>query len=471
MIPITEYAGRDVAVFGLGRTGLSAAKALKAGGARVHAWDDNEDIRNKAEAAGMTLSDINKRDWQTFAALVLSPGIPYKFPQPHRIVRMAEMTGVPVVGDMELFARAVQSLPERGRPKIIGITGTNGKSTTTALIGHILKQAGRDARIGGNIGTGVLDLAALHANAVYVLELSSYQLDLVKSLHCDIAVLLNMSPDHLDRHGGMEGYQAAKMRIFQNQQKGDVAIVGFDDVITQSIAIGLAGHGPGRVVHASSTYTLGRGVSAIDGRLYDNQSGKAELIGNLADCPSLPGKHNHQNAAAAYAACRALGIEQQVIMAGLKSFPGLAHRLETVGEVDGVRFVNDSKATNAQAAEQALRAFKNVYWIAGGVPKAEGIEPLESLFPNVTKAYLIGDAENAFAATLKGKVALQKCGTLEKAVEAALRDARAAGEDDPVVLLSPACASFDQFHDFEHRGDVFRSIVQAMMPNEIRVTA
>ena len=471
MIPITEYAGRDVAVFGLGRTGLSAAKALKAGGARVHAWDDIEDTRNKAEAAGITLSDINKRDWQTFAALVLSPGIPYKFPAPHRIVRMAEMTGVPVVGDMELFARAVQSLPERGRPKIIGITGTNGKSTTTALIGHILKQAGRDARIGGNIGTGVLDLAALHANAVYVLELSSYQLDLVKSLHCDIAVLLNMSPDHLERHGGMEGYQAAKMRIFQNQQPGDVAIVGFDDVITQSIAIGLAGQGKGRVVHASSTYSLGRGVSAIDGRLYDNQSGKAELIGNLADCPSLPGTHNHQNAAAAYAACRALGIDQQVIMAGLKSFAGLAHRLETVGEIDGVRFVNDSKATNAQAAEQALKAFKNVYWIAGGVPKAEGIAPLEPLFPNIAKAYLIGDAEDAFAMTLKGKVALQKCGTLEKAVEAALRDARGAEDEHPIVLLSPACASFDQYRDFEHRGDVFRSIVQAMMPHEIKVMA
>lgn len=471
MIPITEYAGRDVAVFGLGRTGLSAAKALKAGGARVHAWDDNEDTRNKAEAAGVTLSDINKRDWQTFAALVLSPGIPYRFPAPHRIVRMAEMTGVPVVGDMELFARAVQSLPERGRPKIIGITGTNGKSTTTALIGHILKQAGRDARIGGNIGTGVLDLAALHANAVYVLELSSYQLDLVKSLHCDVAVLLNMSPDHLERHGGMEGYQAAKMRIFQNQQPGDVAIVGFDDVITQSIAIGLAGQGKGRVVHASSTYSLGRGVSAIDGRLYDNQSGKAELIGNLADCPSLPGTHNHQNAAAAYSACRALGIDQQVIMAGLKSFAGLAHRLETVGEVDGVRFVNDSKATNAQAAEQALRAFKNVYWIAGGVPKAEGIAPLAPLFPNIAKAYLIGDAEDAFAATLKGKIPLQKCGTMEKAVEAALRDARGAEDEHPIVLLSPACASFDQYRDFEHRGDVFRSIVQAMMPNEIKVMA
>ena len=471
MIPITEYAGRDVAVFGLGRTGLSAAKALKAGGARVHAWDDNEETRNKAEAAGLTLSDINKRDWQTFAALVLSPGIPYKFPAPHRIVRMAEMTGVPVVGDMELFARAVQSLPERGRPKIIGITGTNGKSTTTSLIGHILKQAGRDARIGGNIGTGVLDLAALHANAVYVLELSSYQLDLVKSLHCDVAVLLNISPDHLDRHGGMEGYQAAKMRIFQNQQPGDVAIVGFDDVITQSIAIGLSGQGKGRVVHASSTYALGRGVSAIDGKLYDNQSGKAEFIGNLADCPALPGKHNHQNAAAAYAACRAIGVEHGVIMAGLKTFPGLAHRLETVGSIDGVRFVNDSKATNAQAAEQALKAFKNVYWIAGGVPKAEGIEPLAPLFPNIAKAYLIGAAEDAFATTLKGKVALQKCGTLENAVAAALRDAKAAGEEDAIVLLSPACASFDQFRDFEHRGDVFRSIVQSMMPAELKVMA
>ena len=283
-------------MFGLGRTGLSAAKALKAGGARVHAWDDNEETRAKAEAAGLTLSDINKRDWQTFAALVLSPGVPYKFPQPHRIVRMAEMTNVPVVGDMELFARAVQALPERGRPKIVAITGTNGKSTTTALIGHILKHAGRDARIGGNIGTGVLDLAPLHANATYVLELSSYQLDLVKSLHCDVAVLLNITPDHLDRHGGMDGYQAAKMRIFQNQTEKDVAIIGFDDVITQSIAIGLSANGPARVVQASSTYALGRGVSAVDGRLYDSNSGQAQFVGNLSDCMALPGRHNHQNA-------------------------------------------------------------------------------------------------------------------------------------------------------------------------------
>ncbi|MEZ5953347.1 MAG: UDP-N-acetylmuramoyl-L-alanine--D-glutamate ligase [Hyphomonas sp.] len=439
--------------------------------ARVHAWDDNEETRKKAEAAGLTLSDINKRDWQTFAALVLSPGIPYKFPQPHRIVRMAEMTGVPVVGDMELFARAVQALPERGRPKIVGITGTNGKSTTTALIGHILKQAGRDARIGGNIGTGVLDLAALHANAIFVLELSSYQLDLVKSLHCDVAVLLNMSPDHLDRHGGMDGYQAAKMRIFLNQTEKDTAVIGFDDVITQSIAIGLSARGPARVMQVSSSYTLGRGVSSADGKLYDSLSGNATLVGKLADCVALPGKHNHQNAAAAYAACRALGLEPQVIMEGLRTFPGLAHRMERVGEIDGVRFVNDSKATNAQAAEQALKSYDNIYWIAGGVPKAEGIVPLAPYFPRITKAYLIGDAEEAFAATLKGKVASQTCGTLDKAVEAAFRDARNSGSDNPVILLSPACASFDQFRDFEHRGDAFRSIVEAMMPTELREMA
>ncbi|MGE6698303.1 UDP-N-acetylmuramoyl-L-alanine--D-glutamate ligase [Hyphomonas sp. NPDC076900] len=471
MIPITEYAGKDVAVYGLGRTGLSAAKALKAGGARVHAWDDNEESRAKAEAAGIALSDINKRDWQTFAALVLSPGIPYKFPQPHRLVRMAEMTGVPVIGDMELFARAVQALPERARPKIVAITGTNGKSTTTALIGHILKQAGRDARVGGNIGTGVLDLAPLHSNAIYVLEMSSYQLDLVKSLRCDVAVFMNLSPDHLDRHGGMDGYQAAKMRIFQNQTEKDVAVIGFDDVYSQSIAIGLSAKGPQKVVQISSTYTLGKGISAVDGRLYDNQSGKAEFVGKLDECPALIGRHNYQNAAAAYAACRALGLDPGTIMAGLRSFPGLAHRMEAVGEIDGIRFINDSKATNAQAAEQALRAFKNIYWIAGGVPKAEGIAPLAPLFPNITKAYLIGQAEDAFAATLHGKVPSQVCGALDRAVEAAYRDAKAAGEPGAVILLSPACASFDQFKDYEQRGDVFRSLVQGMMPASLKVTA
>ncbi len=359
----------------------------------------------------------------------------------------------------------------RSRPKVVGITGTNGKSTTTALIGHILKEAGRDVRVGGNIGTGVLDLAPLHSNAIYVLELSSYQLDLVKSLRCNVAVMLNLSPDHLDRHGGMDGYQAAKMRIFQNQTPQDVAVIGFDDLYTQSMAIGLSASGPQKVTQISSTYTLGKGVSAVEGRLYDNMGGKAEFIGKLEDCPALQGRHNFQNAAAAYAACRALGLDPSTIMAGLKTFPGLAHRMENVGAIEGVRFVNDSKATNAQAAEQALRSFKNIYWIAGGVPKAEGIAPLASCFPNVTKAYLIGQAEETFATTLHGKVEAQKCGTLERAIDAAFRDARASGDASPVVLLSPACASFDQFKDYEHRGDVFRDFVKSMMPAPMKESA
>ena len=447
MIPITEYAGRDVAVYGLGRTGLSAAKALAAGGARVHAWDDGEAARAKAEAEDVNVSDINKRDWQKFAALVLSPGIPYKFPQPHRLVRMAEMMNVPVVGDMELFARAVQALPEKGRPKVVGSTGTNGKSTTTALIGHILREAGRDVRIGGNIGTGVLDMAPLNANAIYVLELSSYQLDLVESLHCDVSVFLNISPDHLDRHGGMDGY---------------VAVIGIDDPHSQAVAMSRLRPGEGRVVQISSEFGLARGVSAVDGHLYDSTGGQAIRVGDLAEAQALPGRHNFQNAAAAYAACQALGVAPGRSMAGIQSFPGLAHRMELVGEVEGVRFVNDSKATNAQAAEQALKTWPKVHWIAGGVAKAEGIEPLAPWFDRITQAYLIGESEADYTKTLKGKTKTVSCGTLEAETQAAFDAAKASGEANPIVLLSPACASFDQFKDFEARGDAFKGIVQRL---------
>ncbi len=462
MIPITEYAGRDVAVYGLGRTGLSAAKALTAGGARVHAWDDGETARAKAEAEGVNVSDINKRDWQKFAALVLSPGIPFRFPQPHRLVRMAEMMNVPVVGDMELFARAVQVLPEKGRPKVVGITGTNGKSTTTALIGHILKEAGLDVRVGGNIGKGVLDMAALNANAVYVLELSSYQLDLVESLRCDVAVFLNISPDHLDRHGGMDGYVAAKKRIFSNQRPRDTAVIGIDDGHSQAAAMGRQRPGLARVVQISSEFGLARGVSAVDGHLYDSTGGQAIRVGDLAEAEALPGRHNYQNAAAAYATCHALGVAPGRIMAAIRTFPGLPHRMELVGEVEGVRFVNDSKATNAQAAEQALKTWPKVHWIAGGVAKAEGIAPLKPWFDRVAQAYLIGESEAAFAKTLKGHAELIKCGTLEAATQAAFDAAKASGDSNPIVLLSPACASFDQYKDFEARGDAFRDIVQRL---------
>lgn len=463
MIPIQEYAGRDVAVFGLGRTGLSAARALRAGGARVHAWDDNPDTRAKAEAEGLELSDINKMDWQQFAALVLSPGVPLKYPKPHRVVDMARMTGVPVVGDMELFARAVQALPERARPKIIGITGTNGKSTTTALIGHILKQAGKDVRIGGNIGRGVLDLDALSALSVYVLELSSYQLDLVKSLKCDVSLFLNISPDHLERHGGMENYIEAKKRIFRNQGPGDTAVLGVDSLQMQSIALGLNNQDEGpTVVPISAEFALGRGVSAVGGRLFDSLTGRAVRVGDLRENMNLRGRHNHQNTAAAYAACRAIGLEPAQIIAGIETFPGLAHRMEHVRTIDGIHFINDSKATNADSAEQALKSFPKVRWIVGGQAKSGGVESLLPLMNRVSKAYLIGEASSSFERTLKGHVETVRAGTLNDAVQEAYLDARQSGEVEEVILLSPACASFDQFRDFETRGDAFRALVESL---------
>lgn len=459
MIPVPGFEGKDVAVFGLGRSGIAAARALAAGGARVCAWDDNEAARKAAQEAGVPLVDLNRRDWQTFAALVLSPGIPYRFPEPHRIVRMAQLVGVPIIGDMELFARAVAALPETDRPRIVGVTGTNGKSTTTALIGHILRQAGKDVRVGGNIGVGVLDLERLHGAAIYVLELSSYQLDLAETFRCNVAVMLNISPDHLGRHGGMDGYVQAKRRIFRNQTAMDFAIIGVDDTRSQVMCAQLSAEGVRPVVPISAEYGLGRGVAALGGRLCDSFTGRALDPTDISTARALPGRHNGQNAAAAYAACRALGLDPADIIAGLLSFPGLAHRLESIGDVDGVRFVNDSKATNAQAAEQALRAYPGAYWIVGGRPKEDGIDELAELFPAIRKAYLIGESTEAFANVLAGKVDAVKCRTLDAAVEAAFNDALAAGEKSPVVLFAPACASFDQFRDFEHRGDAFRALV------------
>ncbi|MEZ5938890.1 MAG: UDP-N-acetylmuramoyl-L-alanine--D-glutamate ligase [Hyphomonadaceae bacterium] len=457
MIPVRAYEGKDVAVYGLGRSGVAAARALLAGKARVHAWDDNEAARVAAAEAGVPIIDINKRDWQTFSALVLSPGIPFRHPEPHRFVRMAQMVGVPVIGDMELFARAVAELPPQERPRIVGVTGTNGKSTTTALIGHILRQAGKDVRVGGNIGVSVLDLEKLHGGAIYVLELSSYQLELAETLHCDVAVLLNFAPDHLDRHGGMDGYVAAKKRIFRNQGPNDWAVIGVDDTRSQILCTQLASDAGRRVLPVSSEYGLGRGVSVLDGWICDSLSGRASDPVYMGDAKALPGQHNYQNAAAAWGACRALGLDAADILSGLKSFPGLAHRLEAVGEIAGVRFVNDSKATNAQAAEQALRAYPNAYWIVGGRPKQEGIDGLEKYFPQVKKAYLIGEATDSFAQVLAGKAPFEKSRTLDVALEQAFEDARQSGDASPVILFSPACASFDQFRDFEHRGNAFRT--------------
>jgi UDP-N-acetylmuramoylalanine--D-glutamate ligase len=471
MIPITEFEGRDVAVFGLARTGLAAARALAAGGARVHAWDDSEVTRAAAEAAGVAVSDINNRDWRNFAALILSPGVPLTFPEPHRVVTLAHAVGVPILGDIELFARAVNALPAVQRPKLIGITGTNGKSTTSALIAHILKEAGKDVRLGGNIGEAVLDLPPLHAGAFYVLELSSFQLDLTATLRLDVAVWLNTTPDHIDRHGDMEAYVDAKRHIFANQGAADWAVIGVDDGICAAICTELMRAAVQHVAPISAGQVLGRGVSAISGKIVDALNGRSEVIADLIEAPALPGRHNAQNAAAAYAAARALGIDRRIITGAFKTFPGLPHRLERVATIQGVRFINDSKATNADAAAQALAVYPRIYWIAGGVAKEGGIEPLSNFFPRIARAYLIGQSAGDFSDTLRGKAQVTMAGSLDAAVKLAFEDARASGEPHPVVLLSPACASYDQFRDYEERGEKFKAYVKALSAGDKRAGA
>ena len=461
MIPIRGFEGRKVAVFGLGRTGLTAARALVAGGAEVALWDEKEGGRAAAIAEGFPVVDLKTADWSSFAALMLSPGVPLTHPKPNWTVEMARAAGVEILGDIELFARTVNAAPAHKRPRVAAITGTNGKSTTTALLGHLCASAGRDTRVGGNIGIGVLDLPDMHGGAVYVLETSSYQLDLTSSLKPDAAVLLNISPDHLDRHGGMEGYVAAKRRVLLNQTKADTAIIGVDDAWCQRICTEITAANHRTIWPISASRSMGRGVYAIQGVLYDATGDRVIEVADLLRARSLPGRHNWQNAAAAYAAARALGVPAEEAAEGLMTFPGLAHRMETVAMSGRVRFVTDSKATNADAARQALSSYPRVYWIAGGQPKEGGIAPLDDLFGRVAKAYLIGEGASDFGKVLEGRAPWVQSGTIEAATAAAFADAEASGED-AIVLLSPACASFDQFSDFEARGEAFRAAVESL---------
>ncbi|MDP3491449.1 MAG: UDP-N-acetylmuramoyl-L-alanine--D-glutamate ligase [Phenylobacterium sp.] len=461
MIPVRGFEGKTVAVFGLARTGLAAARALQAGGANVALWDERPAAREAAMAEGFELTDLSSADWWSFSALLLSPGVPLTHPTPHWTVDRAKAAGVEILGDIELFARAVNAAPEHKRPKVVAITGTNGKSTTTALIAHICASAGRDTRIGGNFGFGVLGLEDMHGGAVYVLEMSSYQLDLTTSLKPDVSILLNITPDHLDRHGGMDGYVAAKRRVLLNQGKGDTAVIGVDDPYGQRICTEVVAANRRTIVPISSSKAIGRGVYVLQGLLYDATGERAVEIADLLRARSLPGRHNWQNAAAAYSAARGLGLTPEEAAEGLMTFPGLAHRMETVGQLGRVRFVNDSKATNADAARQAMSSYPKFFWIAGGQAKTGGIESLSDLFPRIEKAYLIGEAAPVFADVLAGKAPVAECGDLERAVQRAYADAAATGQD-AVVLLSPACASFDQFADFEARGEAFRSAVQGL---------
>ena len=456
MIPVPGFEGRRVAVFGLGRSGITAARALKAGGATPILWDDGVSGRLQAQAEGFVVEDLTAADWSGFAALVLSPGAPLTHPKPHWTVDKARAAGVPVVGDIELFARALDALPEGRRPWVIAITGTNGKSTTTALIGWVLQQAGLTVHVGGNIGIGVLALPEPTPGAVYVIEVSSYQLDLTTSFAPDAAILTNISPDHLDRHGGMEGYVAAKRRIFQSRKTAPY--VGIDDPC--GFAIWQELKAEGRAVDPVSVERPmddDLGMYLMDDWLTYNAGGRPAPIVDLSKARSLPGRHNAQNAAFAFLAVNDMGIPEETVVKGLLTFPGLAHRMEAVGHIGPVRFINDSKATNADAARQALSSYPKVFWIAGGKPKEGGIDDLADLFPRVAKAYLIGEAAEAFAATL-GDTPHVISKTMDAAVVAAAADAASAGGDQ-IVLLSPACASFDQYPDFEVRGEAFRAAV------------
>jgi UDP-N-acetylmuramoylalanine--D-glutamate ligase len=470
MIRVSTFKDRTVAVFGLGASGAATVRALVEGGARVAAWDDNEAGRKAAADLGAPLVDLTNADWSSFAALVLAPGVPLTHPEPHWTVRKAQAAGIEIIGDVELFFRERQVFLERqaAAPSapVIAITGTNGKSTTTALIAHILRELGNDVQLGGNIGRAVLTLEPPAENRIHVLELSSFQIDLSPSANPTVAVLLNITPDHIDRHGTVEHYAEVKFRLIAKAES--TAVIGVDDDWCSAFAkrmqgLRLQGQGPG-VRCISSQHSVQDGVYAEDSRLYEAITGIETALGpNLSGIETLRGRHNWQNAAAAYAAVKALPIKFRNlgnISGALKSFPGLAHRLEVVTRIGPVEFINDSKATNADSTEKALASFEgNIYWILGGKPKAGGITTLTSYFPRIAKAYLIGEATEEFATTLGSHVPFERSGTLDVAVRNAAADALDANRANSVVLLSPACASYDQFKNFEVRGDAFKRLV------------
>ncbi|WOC16995.1 UDP-N-acetylmuramoyl-L-alanine--D-glutamate ligase [Pseudochrobactrum sp. MP213Fo] len=456
MIPTLTLKDKVVALFGLGGSGIATAQAMIAGGARLVAWDDNPDSVARAVACGIAVQDLREADWAGFTDFVLSPGVPLTHPKPHWSVDLAHQAHVPVIGDVELFCRE-RNYSGANCP-FIAITGTNGKSTTTALIAHIIKVSGRDMQLGGNIGTAVMSLEPPVDARNYVVECSSYQIDLAPSLNPTAGILLNLTPDHLDRHGSMERYAAIKELLVAGS---DTAIVAVDDAYCIAIADRLEAKGK-KLIRFSKDQVLANGFYAQGANVFQAEQGQATLLLSLDGIGSLRGAHNAQNALAAIAACLTVGLSLAEITAGLRSFPGLAHRMEQVGHAGKTLFINDSKATNAEATAPALSSFDKVYWIVGGLPKSGGIESLHAFFPRITKAYLIGEAAAQFAATLGSDVPFEISHTLDAAVEHAAHDAGQDKGEEPVVLLSPACASFDQYPNFEKRGSAFRDKVMTL---------
>jgi UDP-N-acetylmuramoylalanine--D-glutamate ligase len=456
MIDVFPFATLNIAVFGLGRSGLSAARALVKSDVDVQAWDDDEAARERAADEGVPLVDLYGIDWKEHTTLVLSPGIPLHHPEPHEIVKLAEAANVEVIGDAELLVRAQRAAA------YIGITGTNGKSTTTALIGHIMQVSGREAEIGGNLGIPVLELEPLVQDETYVLEMSSFQLELTRSITFDVAVLLNISPDHQDRYAGMDDYIAAKKQIFHRQTAPRTAIVGVDDDFSRAIYEELKTADEQVVIGISGAERVHGGVYAVNGVLVDDTEGQETPVMDLGENPSLPGQHNWQNAAAAYAAAKSAGVSPHAAMACIQSYPGLVHRQEPVALVDGIGYVNDSKATNAEAAARALACYDAIYWICGGRPKEGGLKAVEPHLGNVRHGFLIGEAAMEFSKFLDGRVPMTVSGDLKSALSDARKLAKKEKADGAVVLLSPAAASFDQFDNFEARGDAFRDMVERL---------
>lgn len=452
MILLPHYKGKKVGVVGLGKSGMATIAALEASGAKVLAWDDGLE---KKSGSPVTLTPLDAWPWSEIADLILSPGVPLTHPKPHEAVALAKQHGVRVIGDVELLLTAC---PEA---TVIAITGTNGKSTTTALIGHILTQAGRRIEVGGNLGTPVLSFAPLGVGEIYVLELSSYQLELLDKVRIHCGCFLNITPDHLDRHGTMEGYVNAKKNIFLCQHPGDTCIISVDDAYTEAVAREFLARGDRRVVPVAVKERASQGIDVKRGMLIDGTN-TAPLAIDLSPCLALKGEHNWQNGAVAYAACRFAGLTVEQIETGLESFPGLAHRMERVSTLHGVTFVNDSKATNADAAAKALGSYDNIYWIAGGLPKEGGITTLGAYFPRLRHVFLIGQAAEEFAHTLEGHVPYTHCGTLDVATHKAAQMAWDDNLSHATVMLSPACASWDQWPNFEVRGHAFREYVQTL---------
>jgi len=449
--------GKPVAVFGLGVSGLATAKALMAAKANIAAWDDDEEKRAAAYKNHVPLLDFTVSGLAGYAALILSPGIPLKFPEPHCAAQIANDAGVEIIGDLEILHRLGHGI------ETIGVTGTNGKSTTSALIAHILKETKIDTMLGGNIGKPVLEQTLPKKGGAIVLEISSYQMDLSPSFRPDISVLLNISPDHLERHGGMDGYVASKEKIFEGS---GVAVCGIDEAPTQHIYDKVVAAGTRRVIPVSIKKEIKGGVYAKDGLLMDWQGEEVQEIANISNVASLPGVHNQQNICAAYAVCRAIGINAGEIIDHIKTYPGLPHRQQLVRVINGVGYINDSKATNGDSAARAIACYNNIYLIAGGRPKEGGLTMMEPLLDRIHHVFLIGEAMDDFAKWLEsvGKPCTRSH-SLDVAVLEAHKMAQA-GRGEPggagTVLLSPACASWDQFRSFEHRGEVFTSLVNAL---------